>query len=155
MLMSHTALITIELLSGGVWVGSMVCLAVIARVSAKVLEPRARVTLFASVGRAYAVLGTGALAVAVTAGMALAGDPADWSDTTTWALGLATVLFILTVVAMAQARRMTTLRRAAATGPGPATASLRSASRRAGMLRAAMGVLTVAVVVLAAAELSS
>ena len=155
MSMSRTVLLAIELLAGSVWIGSMACLAVIARVSAHVLDSGARVALFASVGRTYAVLGTGALAVAITSGLALAGDPADWTDAITWAVSLATLLFLLTLVAMAQARRMTTLRRAASTSPGPTTASLRSASRRAGMLRAAMGVLTVAIVVLVAAELAT
>lgn len=151
----RTALLTLEILASSVWIGSMVCLAVVARVTSTALDPLTRVTLFASVGRTYALLGTGALAVAVTTGMALAGDPAGWSDVITWALGLATVLFLLTLVAMEQAHRMTALRRAAAADAGAANASLRSAARYASALRGAMGLLTLMVVVLVAAELST
>jgi len=50
MTVTRTIAISIVLLGGSIWVGSMVCLAVVARVATRVLSTTDRVELFADVG---------------------------------------------------------------------------------------------------------
>ena len=61
--------VAVEILSASVWVGSLVCLAVVSQVARKVLEGPAQVTFFRAVGRRYAFVGTGSLLVAICMGL--------------------------------------------------------------------------------------
>ena len=59
----RTLLIAVGIVAASVWVGSLVCLALVANVSRKVLGPGERVELFRRVGRVYGIVGTGSLLV--------------------------------------------------------------------------------------------
>jgi uncharacterized membrane protein len=154
--MGRTALITIELLAASIWIGSIVCLAIVAAEAGRALDAADRVVLFRGVGRRYAVVGTASLLVAIGAGAAVAGQPSDWSALTTASLASACGLVLLTAAGMAQARRMTIARRRANAAPhdDQATSAVRRGATMAAVLRGAMAVVTLAVVVLVAHELA-
>jgi hypothetical protein len=152
----RTVLITIELLAASIWVGSLVCLAIVAAEAGRALDAGDRVVLFRGIGRRYAIVGTGSLLVAIGAGAAIAGAPSGWSGVTTAALVSAGVLVLLTATGMAQARRMTVSRRRAAVAPDDARAArdVRRGAAMAGALRGTMAVVTVAIVAMVAHQLA-
>lgn len=152
MLRSNTAFVTVALLAGCIWVGSLVCLAVVANAARRVLEPGAQVVFFRTVGRRYGVLGTGALLVAIGCGLVLGWPPSTWSPATAAAIGVSGALLAVSIGAMAQARVMTTLRGRLARAPdsGTLTESVRRGRALAGTLRGLMALLTLAIVVLVA-----
>jgi uncharacterized membrane protein len=151
MLATSTPLVALEILAACVWVGSLVCLAVVTNAARRVLDGPAQVALFRAVGRRYGIVGTGALAVAIGVGLAMAWPPAAWSTTIDAAVALAGALVVATVAGMVQARAMTRLRRRAVTDPQDGiAAAVRRGRRMAGGLRGVMAALTLAIVVLAA-----
>ncbi len=154
--MGRTLLITVELIAASVWIGSLVCLALVARVAARVLDARSRVALFRSVGQLYRVVGTSALVVSIAAGAALAGSPLEWSVTMDVVAALASVLVVLTAVGVAQARRMTVMRRHAIVLPNDegAVEAIRRGAASAGVLRGLMATVTFTIVVLVASVLA-
>lgn len=156
MLRTNTAFITVELLAACIWVGSLVCLAVVTNSARRVLDPRAQVTLFATIGRRYALVGTGALLVAIGCGLVLSWPPSSWSTATEAAVALGGALVVVSGAAMGQARSMTARRRRAAGAPDDIAAS--EAVRRgrivAGALRGVMALSTLAVLILAAQAIS-
>ncbi|HEU5002338.1 MAG TPA: hypothetical protein VFW71_06110 [Actinomycetota bacterium] len=110
--MAHnTMLIGVELLASSVWVGSLVCLPLVAAAARESLTPDARVALFRSLGRRYGIVGNGALALAIAVGLALAWPPSSWSGLEVAAVILTGALVALTAVGVRQARAMTRLRR--------------------------------------------
>lgn len=147
---ARTIAISVVLLGGSIWVGSMVCLAVVARVATRVLSTTDRVELFADVGRIYRVLGTTALVAAACAGAVLAGRPDDWGPLTMTAFVLAGFLLGLSLAGMRQAHRMTAMRRRMP----PQSPRLLRAGRDATVLRSLMGLVTVAIVLVAAGVLA-
>jgi uncharacterized membrane protein len=153
---TQTALVTVELLAACIWVGSMVCLAVVTNAARGVLDPPSQVSLFRAIGRRYAGIGTGSLLVAIGAGLWLAWPPSSWSGTIDAAVGLAGVLVVATTAGMAQARAMTQLRRRSAGNPGDSQAvrAVEKGRRIASALRGLMGASTLAIVVLAAQVVS-
>ena len=152
MFTARMVVIAVGMLAGSVWVGSLVCLALVARVASRHLDGPARVSLFRAIGRLYAVVGTGALVVAIAVGVVLAWPLPDASGTVVTALVLAGILVVLTGAGMAQARRMT-LRRQHVLGaprdPDGQRAVARGATA-AGALRGAMAAVTFVIVVLGA-----
>jgi hypothetical protein len=146
----RTIAISVVLLGGSIWIGSMVCLAVVARVATRVLSTKDRVALFAEVGRIYRVLGTASLIAAICVAAVLAGEPGGWNALTVAAFVLAVLLVGLSLAGMRQARRMTAMRRAMAPGSPP----LVHAGRDATVLRSLMGVVTLAIVIAAAGVLA-
>lgn len=154
--MSKSApLIAIELLSSGIWVGGLVCLAVVARSTKSVLEPAARVALFRSIGRAYGLVGGTALIASTGAGLAIAGAPRFWSGTTVAAVVLAGVLLVITGAGVGQARLMSRLRDQALTGEEAALVRrVRSGTLAAGALRSGIALTTLCIVVLASISVS-
>jgi uncharacterized membrane protein len=132
-----------------VWLGGSVVIALVARVASRALTPDARIALFRGLGRAYGVVGTVALAVAYAAGAALVyGRP--WDATLTATAVVATALVAATAVGMAQARRMSRLRRRAQDEPGEQDLRrrVRRGAVRAGALRGAIGGLSLALLAL-------
>jgi putative copper export protein len=147
-----TPLVAVELVAASIWVGSLVCLAVVAAAARQVLDGPNQVRLFRSVGQRYGILGTAALLAVIGAGLALAWPPSSWSATIDAAVAVAGALLLLTSLAMIQARRMSKLRQRSLSAPhevGVERAVSRG-RRLAGGLRATMGVATLAVVILAA-----
>jgi hypothetical protein len=153
----RTALIAVGMLGASIWVGSLVCLAVVAAASRRVLDQRARVALFRQVGRLYGIIGTGALLVAIVAGLVLAWP---WSAITR---GLAVefvlsgVLVAVSVAGMVQARRMTVARQRLVDRPGDGSAetSVLQGARVAMALRGAIALVTLMIVILGAHLLDS
>lgn len=154
--MGRTLLITIELLAASVWIGSIVCLAIVATEAGRALDAADRVVLFRGIGRRYAIVGTTSLLVAIGAGAAIAGAPSGWSGLTTAALVSAGVLVLLTATGMAQARRMTAARRRAAAEPDDVHAArdVKRGAAVAGALRGSMAMVTVVIVALVAHQLA-
>ncbi|HET6874735.1 MAG TPA: hypothetical protein VFH70_08155 [Acidimicrobiales bacterium] len=152
-----TPLVTVELLAASIWVGSIVCLAVVTRIARRVLEVPIQVTLFRAIGRSYASLGAGSLLVAIAAGLWLVWPPSEWTGTLDAAVGLSGVLVVATGAGMAQARAMTRLRRQSISDPGDSRAAraVHKGRRVANSLRGLMAVSTLAIVVLAAQVVSN
>jgi hypothetical protein len=152
MLTGRTVLIAIEMLAASIWVGSLVCLALVARVARRELDGASRVALFRGIGRLYGIVGTGALVAAIGIGVALAWPLTQASDAVTVALVLSAILACLTGAAMVQARRMTVRRLRVLAAPGdPAAAhALRRGAAWAGALRGSMAILTLLILVLGA-----
>ena len=144
--------VAVEILAASVWIGSLVCLAVVSQVARTVLEGPAQVAFFRAVGRRYAFVGTGSLLVAIGLGLAMAWPPATWSATIDTAVALSGLLVLATAAGMAQARIMGAVRRRAIASPADpvARASVRRGRRLATSLRLLMAADTLAIAVLAA-----
>ena len=156
MLATSTPLVALELLAASVWVGSLVCLALVTNSARKVLDGPSQVALFRAIGRRYGIVGTAALLVAIGCGLALAWPPSTWSATTEAAVALSGVLVLATTAGMVQARAMTALRRRVMGAPGDVAAAdaLRRGRTLARALRGTMAALTLCVLVLAAQVIS-
>jgi len=148
----RTVLIAIEMLAASIWVGSLVCLAVVANAARDALDPASRIALFRGVGRRYGIVGSGALIVAIAVGAALAGRPSHWTAAVWAALMLSIALVVVAALGMAQARRMTVRRRQAVGVPGNDAVHrvVRSGAAVAAALRASIAVLTLVILVLGA-----
>jgi len=152
----RTALIAIELVAASIWVGSLVCLALVSNVARRVLDGPSRVAFFRGIGRLYGIVGTASLVIAIVLGAALAWPLSERSGAVAAALVLSVALLIITGVGMAQARRMTDLRLLALREPGNPTA-VRAVSQGATLavaLRGSIGLVTLAIVVLVARVLA-
>jgi hypothetical protein len=156
MLALNTPLVTVELLAACIWVGSLVCLALVTSTARRVLDAPSQVAFFRAIGRRYGIVGTGALLVAIGAGLALSWPPSTWSSTIDAAVALSGALVLVTGAGMAQARAMTKLRRRSASSPGDlgAADAVRRGRLLAGALRSVMALMTLGVLVLAAQAIS-
>jgi hypothetical protein len=139
-------LLVLNLLAGAVWVGSLAALAVVARTARQTLEPQSQVAFFRALGRRYAIVGGGALVLAMATGAALLSDE-RWTAAVTVLVGLTAALILTTALGMRQARRVNRLRARGSEATEPA--------RRAGILRAAIAALTLAIVIDIALYVSS
>ncbi|MEP6953817.1 MAG: hypothetical protein ABI950_07135 [Solirubrobacteraceae bacterium] len=138
------------------WVGGFVALVVVARVSRDQLEPAVRVRLFRAIGRCYGFVAGSSLAIALVCGVILLADH-GWDSVATGALGLALVLVLSTAAGVRQARGMTRLRERAIEEPDAQQLlkQLARGARRAAILRATIGALSLALVALAAAVIAA
>lgn len=132
-----------------IWLGGYVAIVVVARVATATLDPAGRVALFRSLGRAYLRVGIPALAVALAVGAVLLTQH-GWDALATTTAALSLVLVGLLAVAVAQARRMTGLRRQALAHPEDRALAeeVQRGGRHAGLLRALLGLLSLSLVVL-------
>ena len=107
---------------------------------------------FRALGRTYGVVGTLALLIALATGAILL-DQHPWDGLMVAAVVVAGVLLVATAAGMAQARAMTRLRRRAVAqlGGEPLDPRVRRGAIVAAILRACIGILTLALVVLGAA----
>jgi hypothetical protein len=144
----RTLLITIETLAASVWIGSLVCLAVVTRVAQRTLEAQSRVALFRGIGRLYGIVGSTCLLIALGVGLVLIAPVSG--DVDVALIAACAVLLAVSVAGMLQARRMTSRRRAALVAPlDPDTVrSIRNGAVLAGVLRSSIAVVTLVVVVL-------
>jgi hypothetical protein len=140
------------LLAGAVWVGGLVTIAVVARLARRELDEATRVAFFRALGRAYGVLGGSALAFALAAGATLLAQR-GWDRMALAAAATGGLLAVVTVAGVRQAHTMTSLRQHALLAPTDAAlaARVRRGARRASVLRAAIAVLTLALVAFGAA----
>ena len=152
--MSNTAealILAVLLLATSIWIGGYVAIVVVARVATATLEPRARVAFFRSLGRAYLRVGVPALVLALVAGAVLAWDGPK-GGLFAAIVTVVAVLLVSFAVAVVQARRMTRLRHRLTETPTDERlrADVARGARAAGTLRAVLGLLSVALVVLGA-----
>jgi uncharacterized membrane protein len=146
---ASTPLVAVELLASSIWVGGLVAIFVVARAASATLGPERRIAFFRVLGRAYGIVGGVALLATIGAGVALlAGHPWEWRMIVTAVL--ASNLLLVTATGVWQARRMTRLRRRALSDPA-LEESVRRGALAAHVLRGAIGLTTLALVVLAAA----
>jgi hypothetical protein len=149
LLATSVPLIAVNLVASSIWVGGLVAIFVVARTATATLGPEPRIEFFRDLGHRYGVVGGTALLLALASGaLLLAGHPWDWLLTAT-AL-VAWNLLAATAIGVWQARRMTRLRRRALHEPG-LEERVRRGALAATVLRATIGALTLALVVLAAA----
>lgn len=147
----QVTVVAVFILASAIWVGGVVPLVVMARVTAGTLAPADRVKVFRGVGKRYGPIATAALVVAVGLGVVLSwGHPRDAAY---WVgCAAAAALFVVTYAGVRQARGMTRLRHAALSGEGAAFAAVGArvarAARRAAALRGLIVALTLMLVVL-------
>lgn len=148
---ANAVLLAVHLLAAAIWIGGFVAIGVVARIARRTLDPPTRIAFFRSLGRAYGRVGGVSLVVALGTGAVLL------SGSISTAAGLAVVataaaLLVATAAGVRQARAMTRLRSSALhAGDDPGTARIvRRATVAATVLRASIGLLTLALVVLAA-----
>lgn len=134
----NAPLLVINLLAAAVWVGSLAALAVVARTARQVLDPPAQVTFFRALGRRYGVVGGAALALAIATGAALISGE-RWTAELTTLVALTAALVLATAAGVRQARRVNRLR--------ARQAEWTRAARTAGLLRAAIAAITLAMVI--------
>lgn len=146
---TRAVLLGVFTLASCVWVGGYVAIAVVARVATRILDKAQRVRFFRELGRSYLLVGTPALIVALGTGAGLASDRA-WDGTLVATVVVAAALVLSIAVGVAQARRMTRIRAAALSKPEdlPLTDRVRQGARTATVLRAAIGLLSLALIAL-------
>ena len=144
-----TSLATVLVFATAVWIGGLVAIFVVARVAHATLGVAERVTFFRGLGRAYGPVGGVALTIALVSGAVLAATR-SWDGRLTASTALAVGLVAVTVTGVVQARRMTRLRQAALRDPDSPVlaASVRRGARNAAALRAAIALLSLALLVL-------
>jgi uncharacterized membrane protein len=152
MLATSAPLVAVELIAASIWVGGMVCIAIVAKAARGVLDESSQVAFFRAVGRRYGMVGTASLLIAIAAGLALSWPPSSWSRTIDAAVVLAGVLVVATIAGMMQARAMTALRRKliANAGDSSTAVALRRGRLLANGIRGLMALMTLAIVILAA-----
>lgn len=148
---TQAVLLGIFTLASCIWVGGYVTIVVVARVAVRTLAPAQRVAFFRALGRTYIFLGVPSLLVALGTGAALLTDHA-WDGVVTAAVVVAAALVAILAAGVVQARRMTRLRVDALAAPDDPrlSARVRRGSRSAGLLRATIGVLSLALIALGA-----
>jgi cation transport ATPase len=145
----RTTLVGILLLSGSVWIGGWVALITVAVSSTGTLPPPQRVAFFRKLGRIYGTVSTTALVMAlVTGGILLWSMP--WHPLSMWIVALAAVLVVVLAAGVVQARALTRARSAAHQEPEDAAlaARIRRTAVAAGVLRASIGLISMAIGVL-------
>ncbi|HET9163384.1 MAG TPA: DUF4149 domain-containing protein [Solirubrobacterales bacterium] len=144
-------LVVVNAIASAIWVGGLVAIFVVARAASRTLDPAQRVAFFRALGRAYGVVGTVALLVALATGAILLDDH-PWDGVLIATAALAGALLLAAVAGMAQARAMTRLRRRALESGADAEilARVRRGAVLATALRAAIALITLALVVLGA-----
>jgi uncharacterized membrane protein len=148
----NALLVFVTLLATCVWIGGFVAIGVVARVARRGLEPSARVAFFRALGRSYGVVGVAALAVAYAGGAVLLARR-DWGGGSLAAVLVAAALVLALGAGIRQARGMTRLRGQALREPEDAVlaARVRRGAVWATVLRAGIGLLSLALLALAAA----
>ncbi|WP_111720157.1 hypothetical protein [Homoserinimonas sp. OAct 916] len=143
-------------LGASVWIGGLVTITVVNASTHAVLTAADRTALFRNLGPRYLTMAmVAALIVAISGGLLLAARPFD--DITIDILVLVAALVAATIAGVAQARRMTRLRCAAheAADPGQFADRLKRGSFTARLLRTAIGLISLALFVMAFVALGS
>jgi hypothetical protein len=143
-------LVFLDLLTGSVWAGGLVAIGVAAQSARRELAPDQQIAFFRTLGRSYLRVGGSALIIALACGMALLTRD-SWNDEKTATVGVAAALIIVTALAVVQARALARIRDDAHEGGAAQQALVANRARRAGILRAGIGILTLAELALAAA----
>ncbi|HVX23415.1 MAG TPA: hypothetical protein VHB02_18885 [Acidimicrobiales bacterium] len=152
MLAHNAVLIGIELFATSVWIGSLICLAVVSSAARSSLDPAARVAFFRALGRRYGIVGNVALAAAIGVGLAMLWPPSAWGRLDDTVVALAGLVVVVTALGIRQARSMTRLRRRHLQDPGDDELAqrVRRGARTAVLLRGVIGVVSLATLSVAA-----
>ena len=152
MLTQRMAMIALGMLAACVWVGSLVCLAIVSAAARSVLDPSARVSLFRRIGRLYGVVGTGSLVVAIIMGLALAWPPSGFPAAVSLLFGVSALLLLATALGMLQARRMSIERQRLLDAPDDDDAAkrVRRGAALALALRGSIGLVTLFIIAVGA-----
>ncbi|WP_132993217.1 hypothetical protein [Gordonia zhaorongruii] len=143
--------LAVFIIATSIWIGGYFAIAVVARAATRTLAPSTRVDFFRALGRMYFWVGAPALIIALATGGVLAHNHASGGLFVTICI-VAALLLVSFAVAVAQARRMTRLRRRLTAEPETDSLQTRVTreARTAGLLRAALGVFSLALVFLGA-----
>lgn len=146
---TQALLLAVFVVATSIWLGGYVAILVVSRVAMGLLDQPTRVEFFRVLGRKYYRVGTPALVVALVAGAVLARNSTG-SRLYEASVLVSMVLVVAFAVAVHQARRMTRLRRDLVSMPADTLLAARIGreARAAWVLRAALGLLSVALVVL-------
>ena len=142
-------MVSVLTLGVGAWVGGFVTVFVVSRSSKAALAASARVALFSDLGRRYAVVAAVAMVLILVPATVLTILEPSTAVVATFAVTVA--LIAASIPAIAQARRMGTLRREALAAPddaAKASAVLRG-SRSAAVLRGTLAAGSLILLVLA------
>ena len=144
-------LLSVFVVATSIWVGGYVAIGVVARAATTTLDGPGRVAFFRSLGRSYLWVGTPALLVALATGAALLRGH-RWDALVAATIATAVLLLVGLAVGVVQARAMTRLRSRSVRQPSDAglAEQVRTGAHRATALRAVIGLLTIAMVVLGA-----
>ena len=154
--MTRTLLITVGAVAAAIWVGGIVVVALVAATVRGQLSQPEQIEFFRTFGRRYLVLSGCALGLAYACGTPLLLLHGGWSDRKSWIVALALALVAATGAGVAQARRLTQVRRGALSYGGGTTVTAAGRDARAALaLRLAIAVITVALVILVAAAAPS
>jgi len=147
----HAIVLTVFILASCIWVGGYIAIAVVARVASATLDPQRRIVFFQALGRSYLRVGLPALVVALAGGAALLSDR-SWDGLVTAAVALAAGLLLSLAWGVKQARHMSRIRASALADPADAdaAASVLRGARAAAALRAFIGLISIALVVIGA-----
>jgi len=156
--MSHAlqaALVSVLVIATSIWVGGYVTIVMVARATTKTLPPAQRVAFFRAFGRLHGVVSVPALILGLGAGSWLLADR-DYDRLLAAATAVAAALLVTLIAGVVQARRLTRLRQRAVTdASGELDLSIGRSARRAVWLRAGIGALSVALVVLGSVAATS
>lgn len=146
---AETSLAAVLVLATAVWIGGLIAIFVVARVARATLGAEERVALFRGLGRAYGLVGSSALAVALASGAVLASQY-RWDGRLAASTAVAVGLVAATAAGVAQARRMTRLRQDALRDPGSTelAAKVRRGARNAAALRTTIAALSLTLLAL-------
>ncbi|MEO9223333.1 MAG: hypothetical protein ABI251_16470 [Mycobacteriaceae bacterium] len=147
-----TVLLAVFVLATSVWVGGLVTITIVAQVARRTLGPADSVAFFRGLGRVHGMVGSGALLLALITGAVLLRHH-GWDGLVIAAVVLTIALLAASVIGMAQARRMTVLRRSLTERSGDAAlqAQVARGAHSAIVLRVLITVLTLAMVIVGAA----
>lgn len=149
-------LLGLLMLAAGVWIGGFIAITIVSATSKKSLGTHERIALFRGLGRSYLRVAVIAFVVVTVPGaVLLAFRP--WDGYSLAVVLLAVALVIVTALAVRQARQLTRLRKAQAQtrseSPDDSTPSAAIASKAAAarVLRAGIGLLSLAIFVVVVA----
>ncbi|HEU0256448.1 MAG TPA: hypothetical protein VFQ96_01260 [Microbacteriaceae bacterium] len=143
------------LVATSVWIGGWFSLIVIARTTTATLSPQSRVAFFRHFGKVYGIASTVALVVALAFGLILlVGMP--WTALSTWCAALSVFLIVVLIAGVLQARAQRRMRQQLIASPDQALqARTATGARAAAVLRAGLGVVSIAILVLAVVRMVS
>jgi hypothetical protein len=148
------ALLGVLMLAAGVWMGGFIAIMIVSATSKKSLGAKERVALFRGLGRSYLKVAAIAFVAIIVPGVILLTFR-NWDGYSLAVVLLAVVLVFVTAVAVRQARQLTRMRKAHAHAESPgdalSAASMASTAAAARVLRAGIGLLSLAIFVVVVA----
>lgn len=144
----QAVLVGLLVLAASVWLGGFVMLMIVNRASRAALEDAPRIALFRQVGRTFLPLAMLAMLVALVTGGVLLGTR-PWDGLATALVVLVAAVIVATGLGVRQARAMSRLRRRALADQGALSTRVETGARHATALRTLIGLLVLALYVVA------